>query len=306
MQVFYDLVPTTEYSAVALGFFDGIHLGHKAVIHQAVKCKKNGLVPTLLTYSKKPRDVLSKGKSDYLETPEHKINQLEKVGIEKLYVIDFSDIMTLSPEEFVEQILIKKLKAKKVFCGFNYHFGKGGKATGVELEEICRNYGIKAVVVPPVIMDGGVVSSTRIRHLLSDGNVKEANSLLGYNFGIKTDVVHGNHIGKGLGFPTINQKAVEGVILPKFGVYASIVTIDDNSYCGVTNVGVKPTVGNYAPLYETWMPEYKGDDIYGKTVTVELIDFIRPEKKFANFEDLKENVLQNAKQALEIIKTKPA
>lgn len=302
MQIFNDLVPATEYSAVALGFFDGIHSGHKAVIKQAVKCKKLGLTPTLLTYSKKPRDVIAKGKSDYLESNDHKIKQLENVGIERLYMIDFTEIMSLSPQEFVEKILVEKLKAKKVFCGFNYHFGKGGKATGVELEKLCRDYGIKAVVVPPVIMDGGVVSSTRIRHLLNDGNVKEANALLGYKFSIESKVVHGNHIGKGLGFPTINQQAETGVMLPKFGVYASIVTVDGNRYCGVTNVGVKPTVGDYAPLYETWMPEYRGEDIYGKTIKVELVDFIRPEKKFADFQELKENVIQNAQQALEIVK----
>ena len=91
-------------------------------------------------------------------------------------------------------------------------------------------------------------------------------------------------------------------MLPKFGVYASIVTVEGNRYCGVTNVGVKPTVGDYAPLYETWMPKYKGDDIYGKTIKVELVDFIRPEKKFASFQELKENVIENAQQALEIVK----
>lgn len=301
MQIFYNLVPTTEYSAVALGFFDGIHLGHKAVIEQAVNCKKDGLTPSLLTFQKSPRDVLTKGNCDYIESPEHKINQLEKVGIEKLYVIDFQNIMELTPTEFVEEILCKKLNAKKVFCGFNYHFGKGGKATGDELIKICKDYNIEAVVVPPVIIDDDVVSSTRIRKLLLDGNIKEANKLLGYNFSIKSQVVHGNHIGKGLGFPTINQQSLKGVILPKFGVYASIVTVDGNRYCGVTNVGVKPTVGDYAPLYETWMPKYVGDDIYGKTIKVELVDFIRPEKKFSSFDELKENVLQNAKQALEIV-----
>lgn len=302
MQIFYDLVPTTEYSAVALGFFDGIHLGHKAVIKQAVDCKKDGLTPALLTFSKSPRDILTKGNCDYIESSEHKKSQLEKVGIEKLYVIDFQAIMELTPTEFVEEILCKKLKAKKVFCGFNYHFGKGGKATGEDLIEICKNYCIEAVVVPPVIIDGDVVSSTRIRNHLLEGNIKEANKLLGYNFSVIAQVVHGNHIGRGLGFPTINQQAVDGVLLPKFGVYASIVTVEGNRYCGVTNVGIKPTIGDYAPLYETWMPKYNGGDIYGKTIKVELVDFIRPEKKFESFEELKKNVIQNAQQALEIVK----
>lgn len=301
MQIFNELVPTREHSAAALGFFDGIHMGHRAVLEKAVSAKKDGLTPIVLTFSKSPKEVISGKIFETLETFEHKAKHLEKAGIEKLYAVNFLSVKDMSPSEFVLKILIQKLNVKQVFCGFNYHFGKGGKGTGETLVSVCKEFGITANVVPPVIIDGEIVSSTRIRTLLKDGNIKQANKLLGYYFGIKTDIIHGNHIGKGLGFPTINQPVKEGIIVPKFGVYASVVTIDNKKYCGVTNVGVKPTIGEYKPLYETWMPKYTGGDIYGKTATVELKEFIRPETKFKTLEELKQTVLKNGEQALEII-----
>lgn len=301
MQIFNDLLPTSEYSAVALGFFDGIHQGHKAVIKEAVKCKKDGLSPVVLTFLQSPHGVISGKMPENLESLDHKKKILEELGVENLYCIDFNSIKELYPRDFIEKVLFNTLKAKKVFCGFNYHFGKGGKGNSDTLVDLCKEFHIKTEIIPPVVIDSQVVSSTRIRNLLKEGNVKEANRLLGYDFGLKAQIIHGNHIGKGLGFPTINQPAEEGVILPRFGVYASCVKVDGKLYCGVTNVGVKPTIGEYKPLYETWMPKYDGEDIYGKTVTVVLKDFIRPEKKFENLEELKNTVLKNGEQALKII-----
>lgn len=301
MQIFREIVPTTEYSSVALGFFDGIHQGHKAVIEKAVNAEKDGLVPAVYTFFESPRGILSGKAPEMLETRQHKEKTLDKLGIKRLYYADFNSVKELSPRAFVEKVLSGMLNAKKVFCGFNYHFGKGGSGNGETLVSLCRELDIQAEVIPPVIIDGEVASSTRIRSLLQKGNIKQANRLLGYDFGLKTEIIHGNHIGKGLGFPTINQQAEPGIILPKFGVYASVVTVDGKRYCGVTNVGIKPTIGNYNPLYETWMPLYKGNDIYGKTVTVKLKEFIRPERKFENIEQLKKTVVSNGQQALEII-----
>lgn len=301
MQIFNELVPAKECSAAALGFFDGIHMGHKAVIEKAVNAKNIGLSPVVLTFSQSPKGVISGNIFETLETFDHKAKHLENAGVEKLYVLDFLSVKDMSPREFVEKILIEKLNVKQVFCGFNYHFGKGGKGTGETLVSICKEFGITANVVPPVVIDGEIVSSTKIRNLLKEGNIKQANKFLGYDFGITTDIIHGNHIGKGLGFPTINQPAKEGVIVPKFGVYASVVSIEEKKYCGVTNVGVKPTIGDYSPLYETWMPKYSGEDIYGKIATVELKEFIRPERKFESMEVLKQTVLKNGEQAIEII-----
>lgn len=301
MQIFEHIVPITEYTAVALGFFDGIHSGHRAVIDRAVSCKKQGLSPAVMTFSESPRSILSGKTGDMLQTNQEKCRMLETIGVEKLFLEDFDRIRRLSPEAFVREIIVEKLNAKEVFCGFNYHFGKNGAGNGETLVKLCEKFGVKAQVIPPVIVDCRVVSSTEIRSLLKNGEIKEANRLLGYDFSISQEVIHGNHIGKDMGFPTINQRTKSGIILPKFGVYASLAEFDGEKYFGVTNVGVKPTIGKYEPLYETWMPDYMGGDLYGKTVTVALKGFIRPERKFESLDELKKTVLQNGEQARQMI-----
>ena len=301
MQVFNNIEVSEGMSAVALGFFDGVHLGHRAVIERAAECKKAGLCPIVFTFSTSPKGVISGEEPGMLQTARQKRDMIESLGAEKLILADFNRIRELSADEFVGEILVKRLNAKQVFCGFNYHFGKGGRGTGDDLIRLCRNFGVQARVIEPVLADGQLVSSTLIRSLIKQGRIKEANRLLGYDFGIKTPVIHGNHIGKGLGFPTINQQAEAGVILPRFGVYASVVTIGGVCTYGVTNVGVKPTIGEYAPLYETWMPEYAGGDLYGKTAHIRLKEFIRPEQKFNSLDELKQTVLRNGKQARELL-----
>lgn len=302
MQIFSTLEKQKKQSAVALGFFDGIHLGHQKVISEAVQALNDGLKPTVLTFKKSPHSIVTGEKIGLLQDEEKRNFHLNNMGVQSLFVIDFNLIKNLEPEQFVEKVLCDTLNAKKVFCGFNYHFGKGAKGGSELLKSICNNYGIEVFVVPPVIIDNEVVSSTRIRNLLKNGDIAEANKLLGYDFGIKAEIIHGNHIGKSMGFPTINQGINPEVILPKFGVYASVVTIDGGAkYAGVTNVGVKPTIGLYQPLYETWMPQYIGEDLYGKSAEVTLKAFLRAEKKFNNLDELKQTVLQNGEQALKMI-----
>lgn len=210
---------------------------------------------------------------------------------------DFKSVVDVAPRKFVEDMLIKTLKAKKLCCGFNYTFGKNGEGNTELLAEICKENGIELQVLPPVEEKEGVVSSTLIRELIKDGNVRRANELLGSYFGFGGEVVHGQHLGRELGTPTLNQSLHEELVVPKFGVYASCVTLDDGrKFCGVTNIGVKPTVGEFAPLCETWMPDYSGEELYGKTVDVRLIDFIRGEKKFSSLDELKKLSLTMQRQ----------
>ena len=150
-------------------------------------------------------------------------------------------------------------------------------------------------------VDGETVSSTRIRALVQQGDVAAAERLLGRPFGYDFEIVRGRQLGRTMGTPTINQVFTEGFVLPRFGVYASLVSLNDGDYYGVTNVGVKPTVGADAPLSETWIPEYHGEELYGENIRVDLIDFIRPEKKFSGIEELQNNILQNAETAKKII-----
>lgn len=300
MQILRDLIPTTENTAVALGYFDGVHLGHQKVIAQAVECKKQGLTPVVFTFSHTPK------KGDgllQLLTLEQRIARLEALGVEILYVIDFQQIKDFTPEEFVEKILKRVFNAKKVICGFNYHFGKNGAGDCETLKSLCHQWGIETVVTDSVIMDTNIISSTLIRKLLKKGDIEKANKYLGYDFGYYGVAVKGNQIGTKIGTPTINQHVPADVITPKFGVYASVVTIEGNRYIGVSNVGVKPTIsGNNPVLCETWLPEYNGGDLYGKTIDTRLKVFIRGEKRFASLEELKTAIHKDGKTALNILK----
>lgn len=299
MRVFNDLTPYNKKTAVALGYFDGIHLGHRAVIKKAVEAEKRGLIPAAFTFSSTPK---SKDKNSQLLTRAEKIALLEKLGIKVLYILDFEQLKNTSPDDFVKNILKGVFNAEEVFCGYNYRFGKQKAGNTYILKSLCADEGIKVDVSEPVELDGIVVCSTEIRNRLKNGDIKEANRLLGYDFGLKSEALFGNHIGSKLETPTINQKFESGIILPKFGVYASVVTLDGKSYAGVTNIGVKPTVGDRnLPNCETWIPLFSGGDLHGKTVDVRLKEFIRPERKFDSFEELKKAIKSDGQTALKII-----
>jgi riboflavin kinase/FMN adenylyltransferase len=293
---------TSSKTAVALGFFDGIHLGHKAVINAMLKCaRENSLTSALYTFEKSPSALFGKD-TPFLATNDERLEILQDMGVKVVFQDDFLNIKDLTPEEFVSEVLVKRFCAHSVFCGFNYHFGKGGTADSEKLKEICGKYKINVQVIPPVIVEGEPVSSTRIRNLLKEGRVQEANSLLSHPFGYTSVIKEGNHIGRLMETPTINQDLPENIILPKFGVYTSRVTIGGNVYVGVTNIGVKPTIGEYTPLSETWLPEYKGKSLYGEKIDVRLLCFHRPEMKFDSFEELQTAIKNDGKLAVENFK----
>lgn len=288
-------------TAVALGFFDGVHLGHQRVISRAVSCEKQGLVPAVFTFTDMPSAKI-KGRSPGLLTANsEKALIMENLGVKLLYAVDFNSVRDMSAQDFAEKILFEKLSAKKIFFGENYRFGKNAAGDKDFLLENCPKYGIEPVVVPAENFLGLPVSSTRIRECIREGDVLTASKMLGRYFGVSQTIVAGNKIGRKMGTPTINQQVPPGGVLPKFGVYASAVTVKGKTYCGVTNVGVKPTVGSKMPLYETWIINFSGD-IYGEKAEVLLLDFIRPEKKFENLDRLKAEIFKNGIQAQKIFK----
>ena len=299
MKVYYDLVPAAGDSAVALGSFDGLHIGHKKVISTAVEAKKQGLVPTVLTFAHNPLTDLGGSAGGEIITQEQKIDLLEKFGVEQLYILKFSAVKDLSAEEFVDRILAGVCRAKEVCCGFNFTFGCGGKGDSAMLSRLCAERGIKAAVTHAVLLDGEPVSSTRIRSMIANGEVDEAARLLGRPYGYILPVLHGRRLGRELGTPTLNQAVPKDFVLPRFGVYVSRVFFGGTWYCGVTNVGIKPTVGSPAVLAETWLTDYSGPDIYGETVRVDLVQFLRPEHKFSGLDELKVEILKNGEQAKE-------
>ena len=301
MAIYYS---TTEYpapeegTAVALGFFDGVHLGHRAVIG-ACAAQAPKLRTAALTFAENPLKALGMPCPPYLTDNPRKARLISQAGIADVIFEDFCSVRDLSPEDFVQNILRDKLNAKKVFCGFNYRFGKNGAGSADTLKTLCSVYGIEAFTVLPVYAGEEMASSTRVRELISAGDIKGANALLGYAYGISGRIDSGNHIGTAMGFPTVNIPIPEGAAVPRFGVYASRLTIDGEVYRGATNIGVHPTVGESAsPLCETFILGYEGGGLYGKDALCELLSFVRGEKRFGSLEELKAQIAEDCKAVI--------
>lgn len=289
MQIFESLKKTEYRTSVALGFFDGVHNGHKEVINTAVSKKKDDVKSAVLTFKDSPQFALTGIKKPLLLTNEDKLKLFEECGVDIVYCIDFNDIKNMSANEFVDT-LCETLNAASVTTGFNYHFGKGGKSDATELKDLCDIKGIECYTCPAVTHKGENISSTKIREYIINGNIEKANEMLGYNFSLKGTVMKGNHIGTKLETPTINLPISDSLIIPHFGVYASIVKLDDSSYFGATNIGTHPTVGGHKVLCETHLLNYDGADLYDKNVIVELVHFVREEKKFNSLDELKKQI----------------
>lgn len=304
MKEFNTIVKSNCQTAVALGFFDGLHLGHQAVINHAVRAKKENLKSTVFTFSENPSRIISGKKIPYLIQPEEKNKALNRLGVDLFYNIDFSQIMNLTAEEFVKGVLVEKLNAKRVFCGFNYHFGKGRNSNADSLRELCLPFGIEVTTISPVMFKDEPISSTRIRHALKQARINDVTKMLGRTFSFCLPVQKGNQLGRQMGTPTFNQPFPEEFIMPKYGVYASAVDIGGKLAFGVTNIGVKPTIGSDGPLAETWMPGEHCGELYGKKIRVYLLDFIRCEQKFNSVVELKAAILNDGETAGKIFTEK--
>lgn len=296
------IAPEGETS-VALGTFDGIHRGHFNVIKSAVDGSKRGLIPCVVSFYPHPQKVLTGKAPPTLLTVSQRELVHSSMGVKLCYLLDFEQIASLSPREFVKDILVDKLNVKEISCGYDYRFGKGGSGNPQVLKDICNELGIKLTIVERVDLDGERISSTAIRKAIEEGNIKHANKMLGRPFCYDFIVVGGNKNGRTIGFPTINQYFPDGFILPKFGVYASRTFVDGWWKPSITNFGVKPTVGSDRPVSETCILDYSGD-LYGEEVWVQLLDFIRPERKFASLEELREQIKIDTVKAEECNKLK--
>ena len=281
-------------TAVALGLFDGVHLGHQKVIGQAAAKKADDVKPAVFTF--KTDSVTSKGHDGRIEmllTDDEKSRHFESLGVECMFSPEFSHFKDMSDEEFVRVVLKEKLNACFAVCGEDFRFGKNAAGNADKLREFGEKYGIEVSIVGQVSLNGEAVSSTEIRRCIRNGDISKANAMLGYKYGYTLPVEHGFERGRTWNFPTINQAIPKGLVLPRFGVYCSKVEIGGRKYIGVTNIGVKPTVKvNIAPLAETYILGYEGD-LYGRTVTVELYEFVREERVFDSFDELKAEIAKN-------------
>lgn len=282
---------------IALGTFDGLHTGHKAVITSE---KTEYQRKIALMFTQHPQLSLKGEAPGALITPEKEKEILAGWGVTAEY-IDFSDVCDLTPEVFVDDVLIKKYNASSVACGFNYRFGKDASGDVKTLLRLCAEREIKATVAQPVEYDGEAVSSTRIRQALREGRMKDVKNMLGRYFSYDFEVVHGDERGRVIGSPTINQFFDENFAVPQFGVYASFTVVDGKTYPSVTNIGVRPTFRNSEKRSETNIVGFKGD-LYGKHPEVFIVEKIREEKKFSSLDDLKNQIEKDRESALAILK----
>lgn len=272
-------------SAVALGMFDGVHLGHQAVIG-AAKNTADALQTVVLTFTTKHGRPTKKAHQKDILTAEGRLKRLETLGIDAVYMPDFEEIRSLEPEEFVRQILHDTLHAKILCCGDDFRFGKQARGDVALLQKLGRMLDMQVVVVPPKLDGGQPISSTRIRQCLLDGDIVSANRMLGYRYFIEGKVVYGRQLGRTMDCPTINQELSEHICIPKYGVYISATEVDGVLYPSITNVGKKPTIaGERQPLAETHLIGLD-QNLYGRVLRVTLYDFIREEAKFESVEAL--------------------
>lgn len=281
--------------AVLLGVFDGVHLGHRSALDELVS--SGAEVKCVYTFSSET--VTTKGERKHLLTDDGKRELLLSGGADEVISADFAKVKDLTPQEFFSQVLVKELGADIIICGENYRFGKGASATAIDMKAMCENAGLGFKCVKTLIIDGEAVSTTRIRGLLESGNIALANELLGRAYSISGEVVHGNHIGTELGIKTLNMKPNSAKVLPKSGVYSTNCIIDGKLYKSITDIGTKPTVDDtHSIIIETHVFDFN-DEVYGKTVRVEFLEYFRSEQKFDTLDDLKQTILKDIKRRKE-------
>lgn len=279
----YVLSPEDKLSC-AIGNFDGVHAGHRKLLSLASEKTGDITKSAVFTFSV-PTSRLKNGIS-LLTSPEERYPLFRDLGIDLLILADFQDISSLSPGRFAEEILFRRCQVRHILCGFNFRYGKSAAGNAQSLKNIFSDLGGTVEIVPPYRLDGHTVSSSEIREALSVGNVKRAWRMLTRPYSVTAEVIHGKKLGRTLGFPTANQRFPAERLVPKFGVYAVRVRADGKIYAGVANVGVRPTVENTVSANcEVYILDFEGD-LYGKTVTTEFCEFLRPERHFSDIEAL--------------------
>lgn len=292
-------------TVTALGFFDGVHLGHRRLLEAAVtEAAARGLVPAVFTFSDDVRSV--KPGASRLTDFESKLRLLEEAGIELVYAADFSALSSYPPETFVREVLVSLCRTELAVCGFNFRFGRGASGDAEQLRRLMRGLGREARIIDPAYLGDRVISSSAIRLALESGEPELAAAMLGRPFSLTAPVLRGRGFGHTEGVPTVNQVFRTSGIVPKSGVYASRVILEDGrAVQGVSNVGVCPTFfGESGDLRcETHLIDY-GEDLYGKTLSVQFCKYLRSEKKFETVDELYEQIRCDVKAAREI-KTNP-
>ena len=306
MQVFTSIKDLTKNknTILTLGTFDGIHPGHLKIIDKLVDCsKEKGCRNVVITFHPHPRTVLSTGNNiKMLTTPEERKNLLEKHGVENFLTINFTkEFASLTGEQFIYDYLVNGIGLTEIVLGHDHHFGKGRSGNVELLKSIGAKENFSVTTVDAFYIDDEIVSSTKIRNALSDGEIKKANTLLGRNYSFSGTVVGGDKRGRELGFPTANIKlSSQEKLLPAIGIYAVKVLLKDEKHIGLLSIGKRPTFYNEGELVtETYIFNFNRE-IYGEVVTIELVERLRGEEKFNSAEELINQMNKDKENGLKI------
>jgi riboflavin kinase/FMN adenylyltransferase len=297
-----DALGRYQFPVVALGNFDGVHVGHQAILETAMRAARDGGGEALaLTFDPLPAKVLNPDRAPRLIlTPEDKHELLRTFGLDGVIVLEFSrQLSLLTPREFVREYLHDRIGARTVVVGHSVSFGHARMGNAEVMRQLGGEFGFETIVVGPVECNGTVVSSTRVRQVIAEGDMKLAASLLGRCHFLRGPVVHGRERGRTIGFPTANiQSRTE--CLPPDGVYATRVVLDDGKYASITNIGMRPTFGEPERSIEAHIFDFTRD-IYDREVKLELVERIRRERKFDSGQALAAQIKSDLEQARQIL-----
>ncbi len=295
MKIFDDVnnIPPFKNAVITIGTFDGVHKGHQKIIAQLIdEAKKIDGETVIITFYPHPRQVINPdSKIEFLNDIKEKATLLEAAGVDNLVVINFNEsFANLSAEEYINEFLIKTFNPRKIVIGYDHRFGKGRTGDYTLLEQAGAKNGFEVIELSAQLLNQITISSTKIRNALYEGNISLANNLLGYTFSFSGKVVEGNKLGRTIGFPTANiQLDSEEKIIPINGVYAVQVIVNQSFYNGMMNIGFRPTVDGKKRTIEVNIFDFD-QDIYGESIVVKLLHYIRSEVKFNGIDALKEQL----------------
>lgn len=282
---------------IALGFFDGVHKGHGALLRRTRELAEGiGATPAAVTFDAFPAQVILGQSSPLLTSPAERADFMQRLyGIQDVIIAHFDRTLMHMPwQDFVSEFLVSRHGGVHLVAGHDFRFGYRGEGTPEKLKSLCAELGVGCDIIPPVEVDGIRISSSYIRTLVAQGEMERAMDFLGHPHTLTDQVRHGKKIGTRLGFPTMNLQIPSGSVVPAFGVYATRVWVEGRSFAAATNVGVRPTVGDNRPVsVEGTLLDFSGD-LYGKTVRMEFYRRIRPEQKFDSLDALRTQIARDA------------